>query len=403
MDQASKRGRQASNILTNKKYGDRINFDANRKYSTNEYYEVCDFVLSEYDIPGVETILQQACEAMWYFAFSKPVDMGRYKKVVEIQNYFLTYEVQREKYQEILLIEPIEVLLADIYIAKEFGESVLNAKRDKMNQWLDYHIKTNNYRICYELASALKALHIYKLEAEVLRRIVSSGLSVGEDLQERIRFIENVGDNYVEVYQVEPQKNLLQLDYSTISWREDDYVKFFRTLAYENMSLQYSLTIREWTSNLTIEGECVELEALFACVTERFKSEYLDSVKCIQREFELLSENGAGTKKKGLLVMPEKAQVGFEHVALLLNIITFGRNLNLRIYTLFMPVEKDMERQKQQILSLKNNNSPEPVVFEEGAKTTILKTIEDYINGSGKDISSKPLYQDEKKNEQQLF
>ena len=138
----------------------------------------------------------------------------------------------------------------------------------------------------------------------------------------------------MEVHRVDEKKTSLQLDYATLTWKEDDYVRFFKTLAYENMTLQYSLTIREWTKNLVVTGMTgVDLDMLFESVASKIKSEYLTSVSCEKKEFELLPEKSIDTIRKGLFVVPNKSQVGFEHIALLLNVIVLSVGLYTHSYS----------------------------------------------------------------------
>lgn len=356
-------------------------------------------------------------EAMWKYAFSKPCDVGRFRQAVDIINDYL-YTLSGSDSEK---IECLDVVLAELYVAKEFGEKVIGEKQKIMDKWVNYHIdlfsqigktlKTSEYGAgsCVELASGLKWMGLYDLEAEVLRKIVTAGLSLSDELQERLLFIENIGSDLKKVYDISSSEKMLALDYATLNWREEDYNKLFQTLVFENKGLQYSLTIREWTQNIVMEGNSgLKLDKAYEKVKQVVVDEYLDSVKAKTTEFTLLSEDGTGTVKIGLLIQPEKQQVGFDYVALLLNVIGFGRNINLRIYTLFMPVEVSVEKQKQQTISLKNNMNPDVIAFESGVQSSILKGMQQYMNGDaseGESDMDRTLQNEQNRNavEEQLF
>lgn len=93
-----------------------------------------------------------------------------------------------------------------------------------------------------------------------------------------------------------------------------------------------------------------------------------------------MAEDGSESRKTALLMVPDKSQVGFGYVGLLLNVIGFGRNINLRIYTIFIPEDVPLETQKQQVLTLKKSTNPDVVAFESGLQTSILKGMEEYMN-----------------------
>ncbi len=332
-------------------------------------------------------------EAMWKFAFTKPCDLDRFGQTVNILNEYL-YTLPEDEKSEKGFIECLDVVLAELYVAKEFGEKVLNEKRKIMDKWVDYYIslfthigktlKSTGYYgagPCVELASGLKWMGLYNLEADVLRKIVTAGLSLSDELQERLRFIENIGNDLKKVYEVNKNADYLALDYATLNWREEDFSKLFQTLVFENKTLGYSLTIREWSKNIIMENrQTLDINEAFAIVQNVIVDEYLSSVKCRKTEIQLLSEDGTESRKTGLLIVPDKSQVGFDYIGLLLNVIGFGRNINLRIYTILMPVGSSLEIQKQQALTLKKNTNPDIVAFENGLQTSILKGMETYMN-----------------------
>ena len=90
----------------------------------------------------------------------------------------------------------------------------------------------------------------------------------------------------------------------------------------------------------------------------------------------------------GILLSPVKGEMGFDHISLLLNTIKIGRNLNIRIYTLFMPTADTVEKQEQQALSLKKNINPNVGAFEDGLRESVLRTLEEYINSTQNPIDN---------------
>lgn len=382
-----------STILIQDKYGAANEEKIRRikEYSLSEYSKTFD-EWNQKQNTEEKFNFDYVFEAMWKFAFTKPCDLDRFGQAINILNEYL-YTLPENQLSEDGYIECLDVVLAELYVAKEFGEKVLREKRKIMDKWVNYYIslfthigktlKTTSYGAgpCVELASGLKWMGLYNLEADVLRKIVTAGLSLSDELQERLRFIENIGNDLKKVYEVDKNADYLSLDYATLNWREEDFSKLFQTLVFENKTLEYSLTIREWSKNIIMENrQTLDLNEAFAIVQNVIADEYLSSVKCRKTEIQLLSEDGTESRKTGLLVIPDKSQVGFDYIGLLLNVIGFGRNINLRIYTMFMPVGSSLETQKQQALTLKKNTNPDIVAFENGLQTSVLKGMETYMN-----------------------
>lgn len=322
--------------------------------------------------------------ALWKYAMTKPLDMERYNKVKKVlTDYIHHWDGQRNGQR----IECYDVILAELYVAKDFGNKVLDAKKRELDCWVDYQIRYQQANEKEEpkhlehMLAALNWMGLYVFEADILRKIVTAGLSLSDELQERLRFIENVGNDLKKVYDIEENAAYLSLDYSTLNWREEDFIKLFQTLVFESKSLKYALTIREWSKNILMENKTgLNIDEAFAIVKAVIRDEYISSVSCKKTEVQLLSEDGTESRKTGLLIVPDKVQVGFGYIGLLLNVIGFGRNINLRIYTIFIPENVPLETQKQQVLSLKKSTNPDVVAFESGLQTSILKGMEEYMN-----------------------
>lgn len=325
---------------------------------------------------------------IWHYAVTRPHDAVRLAKAQAIYNHFTAFNVTG-KYNDVTTIVGLDSLLAELYVAKDMGEGVLKQKEEKFNTWLEYYITQKDSVACEHLASGLMWLKAYSIESDTLRRIASSGVAMRVELQDRLRFLESGGDKGHVLHRTETLIGMLQFDYSSLNWKTEDYAAFFKTIVYENEILKYSLTIREWARTLTMPSNAGRLSIidLFTRIESMIENEYDGTVTCFQQQCSILVDDSQ-EEVDGILLSPVKGEMGFDHISLLLNTIKIGRNLNIRIYTLFMPTADTVEKQEQQALSLKKNINPNVGAFEDGLRESVLRTLEEYINSTQNPIDN---------------
>lgn len=328
----------------------------------------------------LEINLGEVLEHVWFYAVTRPQDKIRFEKACEIYDFYTSYNADGER-EDVIKIMGLNTLLAELYVAKDLGEGVLRQKEEALYKWLEYYLEGRVSEAYENLASGLMWLKAYELEKEVLNRVAASGVAMKGTLQERLRFLENGGDQGYKLKKVAKMNGNMVFDHSSLKWEKEDYFNLFTSLSYANEILEYALTVREWSKNIPISAGMngTTLDEIFAKVNIAITYEYGDSVKCQKQRCSILAED-VETEIDGILLSPNKDSVGFEHMALLLNVIRVGRNLNIRIYTLFMPCEKNIELQQQQAMTLKKNVNPNVAAFEEGLRESVLHILEEMLN-----------------------
>jgi hypothetical protein len=338
---------------------------------------------------------------LWHHALNLQHDPEKFDNAKRFYNAYTKYYVPVSRYEKQLEVVGIQTLLADLYVAKNMGEGVLRMKTEYVYAWLDAKISGKLVTHCEVLASGLMWMKAFELEAEVLRRMADGGvlsdaklqerlcfLESDAKLQERLRFLESDGDKGPAVHDIEAKEGLLQFDYSSMNWENDDYNLFFKNMEYENKRLAYALTVREWSKTLMVAGKkSFSNENLFGKIEEMIDDEYENAVGCGMQQCEILAD-GTADEIEGILLKPDKKSLGFDHVASFVNIFKIGKNLNIRIYTLFMPTAETLEKQTQQALLLKKNLNPNVLAFENSLQASILRVIEAFVSDTSGDESA---------------
>lgn len=226
--------------------------------ANNDFDVLCNIFRNSSGLDKLKFDWDLIVHYIWYYSLTRPHDAVRLENAQKMYNHFMSFDF-KNKYNENVIIVPIDSLLSELYVAKDIGEGVLKKKENAVKQWLDYYISKKNSSACENFASALMWLKAYTMESDALRKMASNGVAMGTQLQERLRFLESGGDKGLHPRPIEPQKDVVQFDYSTLNWRTEDFIAFFKTLAYENASLNYSLTIREWAKTLTLSSSASEI------------------------------------------------------------------------------------------------------------------------------------------------
>lgn len=333
---------------------------------------------------------------LWKHAIHRPHDAEKFKEACQIYDSVVeqVYVDNNRRYKK---ITGLDGLLSELYVAKEMGSGVLEQKRKKAEEWLQYYIdryhqaapaseeSRSHAQACENLASGLMWLKAFEIEMDVLRKMAVSGVAMKEELQERLRFLESGKGKSYSMYEVTESADYNALDYASIHWSSEDYADFFKVLKYENKKLGYALTIREWTKTLSFThgGPAWKTDELNESIEKMIREEYGSGVESRQQTFHIL-DNDTSAEVEGILLKPSRSEMGFDHIAVLLNLFRVGKNLNIRLYTLFMPTAEDTNLQEKQARSLKQNTSPNIAAIEEGLRESVLRKLEELINTSPK-------------------
>ena len=112
-------------------------------------------------------------------------------------------------------------------------------------------------------------------------------------------------------------------------------------------------------------------------IQEVFADEYGNAVVSMCKDCIALS--GSGEEKiSGILSQSKEC----EQLGIFVHIARIGKKLNIKFYTLFMPVSGDLADQKQQALSMYKKLSPNVTMWEDSLKDTILIAIQQMLNNT---------------------
>jgi hypothetical protein len=318
---------------------------------------------------------------LWHCAFASPHDPLAFQTAQEIQDFFYGQTFTDENREPFRFLG-LQSLLAELYVAKKMGQGVLDKKEEYVFQWLKICLDVKDSIWPSQLASGLMWMKAYDLELEVLRRTAAAGLLSDAQLQERLQFLESGGSNGPAMHSVEDAgEGVLQFDYASVSWQDEDYNKFFKNLAYENKTLEYALTVREWSKMLSFSAKLSGdvNDVLFEKIKKMLSEEYEDQVSFKKQDCVILAEN-ASEDIRGILLSPSKDSLGFDHMAQFINMMKIGKNLSIEFYTLFLPTATSSDLQAKQAISLKKNLHRNISTYENAVRESVLRTIESFLN-----------------------
>lgn len=228
------------------------------------------------------------------------------------------------------------------------------------------------------LSSALMWMGAYEAEEIVLKFMFEKHIQMSSKMQERLHSLSNrKGDAPVDVELTEKEAEKT-FDISALSWRDEDYIGFFDNLSFKDKILKYALAVREDDKAITLDhGYKFQLDAIDNFIKTELEEEYSSSVKSKKIDYTAIS--GTDEQKqmmKGILVEP----IDYEYMAIFMYLIPIGKKLNIKFYTLFMPVVDNLEKQQQQVHSLIKKLNPNVTMWEDSLKETILLAIQKMLN-----------------------
>lgn len=316
-----------------------------------------------------------ACRLMWYYAAKKPFQVDKFEAATDLFNKYTISEFENYSYCK------VDALLARIYSKKLLGgENVANQEIDYINQWLeaffvlsgkqDRYKEDNNTEV-YTLASGLAWMELDKIELAVLRKLVEHSVTLPEDIQARLGFLESGGKADIRLYSDIPE-NIFGYDSSVLDWGKNEFDFFFRKIATKKFVPDYSLALERWTKTLPLtKGQKIVHEDLYKAfceLTEDFDGEIICS-NVYSKAVNL--ENVANENATLFKFTSERNRC----VAMLFSCEKYGRNLNIEILTLFTPEKgKDFEQLEKYCAAIKGN------VYVESFRESILQVVDDIIS-----------------------
>lgn len=300
----------------------------------------------------------------WYYAIQIPYSTQKFNNA-------------RDIFCGIYRREFADLTIAEFYAIKQMGGG--NVLRDRVNTILKDNVNKKIYDTeeLIMIASGLAWMKAYEEEILVLQHLLNTGQQMPPKAQERLYLLSNGGGNAPSVYDVRSSGDKLVFDVSSLAWRDEDYTGLFKKLQYQREVLNYSLAIRDEdkTLSLTQGMEAPTTESTLQKMKEVFYTEYGNTAAVSLRQCEALS--GVGKESiEGILAEPKK----YSQMGVLVHIAHIGTRLNIKFYTLFMPVGNDWQTQNQQAISIYKRISPDMSVWESSMKETTLKAIQQLLN-----------------------
>ena len=296
---------------------------------------------------------------IWHYATEKvysATDFSRAKKL----------------FLKICKTEHVEVLLAELYAKKNVGGE--DALREPVRELLK---RQQDSQTLTMLASGFMWMKAYQMEAMILKHMLENGMEMSPKAQERLQILSNGGGSAPDNFNVHSEANKLYFDVSSLSWREDEYKGFFDNLAFRDMRLTYSLTIRDEDKELFIaQGISVPKDSdIHSKLKILFEEEYGSTVDSFQIEATALSGSGE-EKLNGILICSKECR----QMGIFVHLVKIGKKVDIKFYTLLMPENISADEQLQKALSLQKKLSPTVNMWESSLKDTTLIGIQQLLN-----------------------
>ncbi len=332
-----------------------------RKEDVDSKIEYIEHILEEGEYEKIWKIdLKEIFDSIWFYALHKPYLKADFEKTKEI-----FYRISKG--------ESRDILLAEMYAIQQMGAGTVLRNRItelfKNRGWSSHDLTS--------FASGLMWMKAYNEEKMVLQEMLSRQMDMPAKLQERLHALSNGGENAPSDYDVRSSKTQIYLDTASLAWNDSEYNNFFENLSFKEKVLTYSLAIRDENKDLFITQAMNLPDNIKICnkLMTVFQEEYGSQV--VARNVEGIALSGSGSEKiPGILVRTKECK----QLGIFLHIARIGKKLNIKFYTLFIPITNDIGEQRQQVISLYKKLSPTVTMWENSLKDTILMAIQQLLN-----------------------
>lgn len=320
---------------------------------------------------------------MWFYAMKKPFDVNEYNSAVNA--YKMVFGENQKS----------EILLSELYYIKQLGSD--NIINDKIREYVRNNSNGNELSI---VASALMWMGAFSAEKIVLEQMLKAQCSLTPKQQTRLHSLANSSGNAPNSHDVASNTKEMYIDISSLSWDDDAYNAFFENLAFQDKVLTYSLAIRDDTKDLMIKNPSfvpAEKDVL-ASIKETLTNEFGN--EAIAESKDTVAISGSSQERmKGVFVTSRQCN----YLGILVYLVPIGRKLNIKFYSLLVPVTSNNREVHQQAMSLKNNISPSATMWENSLKDSILLAIQHLLNRGTYNSNSAPVPTPTEKSGEVLF
>ena len=226
------------------------------------------------------------------------------------------------------------------------------------------------------LSSSFMWMKAYDLEEIVLKFMLEKHVQMSSKLQERLHSLSNRKGAAPEEIDNRGTGGE-SFDISSLAWKEDDYDAFFKNLEFKEIVLTYPLAIREEDQVLSLGNgiNIQNIDSIARIIVGEMQAEYGNTVNS---ELSILAAVSGNTEQKmqGILVKTQDCP----YMSVFMYLIPIGRKLDIKFYTMFMPVGTSASSQCEQANILNRKLNPNATMWETSIKETLLFAIQKMLN-----------------------
>jgi hypothetical protein len=169
-------------------------------------------------------------------------------------------------------------------------------------------------------------------------------------------------------------------DGESVNWDDEKLGCLFDLLAVQNIPLPYALAIEFWKPDNTVvlpkgtkwnNGEAYD--ALVAETNDGFGG----GVECERTRAAILLPDGSDDSE-GVLVKSVESEIGFGYLGLFVSFFKAGPNLDIQIYTLYLPTNADADTDAKRAASLKRNVNPKHAAFINSLRDIVIRVAAEH-------------------------
>lgn len=326
-------------------------------------------ILRQYQVAKVESTLeavtkldpQMLLQAVWFFAMEKPLQTNSLVCAQDLCKWYFNGNCP-------------DVKLTEWYVQRDLsGADAVPPMNEK-----EYALLSG--QMMETLASGLMWLQCYHQEKALLQGMMTANRPMSAMAQLRLHtLINGRSATHSSCPAAAPGEADLCFDISALTWRDAEYDTLFENLTFQCKNLTYGLAIRDEDNSLSLPAGITlpDKETVLTKFRADLQEEYGDQVAAQAVSCIMLSGSGQ-ERMDGILV----SSGGCRQLGIAVNLARIGKKVNIKFYTIFLPVETELALQKQQALSLYKKLSPSATMWESSLKGTLLTAIQQLLNSS---------------------
>lgn len=332
----------------------------------NDAEEFAEKLYKVFDINAFELIM-----CIWYLAMAQPFSASTFKYALDIYNLIFRESIDNNP----------DILAAYLYTRNQVaGEQAVQSVLDKYlnnGQWDAISLQV--------LASSAMWMQCYDAEEKILQYKLSNNLEMLPIEQKRLHYLAAGITESPSIPKLKSKGFMLYLP--PLKWRDDEYRSFFERLHQANEQLPYALAIHDENRNLAVPRTTTmpDETSMLRRLEQVSDEDYGDIVSVKVEDCVAISDVGQ-EEYRGYIIKSKECP----DIAILARMVKVGRQLSVKLYTLYLPKLIPANEMLQQIQMAKNQLLPTVDAWEKGMKETTLFAIQQILNSSPQDVTPNP-------------